>query len=562
MSHELKVPAAASVSGAGLATTQTVSAVQRILALQRTLGNRTTAGLLAAAQPNLTVRAGSAGIVRRTTGTTTTGQSTTGNGTVTTTTEKVRTRERSNALTPEDGLQQFLSSMEDPGKRTLLHNIPSTGMGRFDAEYVPKAGKLLITVRPLFNWNGPWKDTEKESFVNEFTRQTQSRWSGQYRMQCIRPGFEKLFADVEVRVALASKVEDAHFNITVNHAKAGDTFIAREQMKDPTKINTGQFAREDAPERPHDNLTTRCTMALHDFKRIDDFLSLNNVREVHFDESDEIVSGDLGNLKKVVQAVNRTALPGAAPVPVNVVGFDRASERGIFKSNRAQQRANKVAAVLGGMTNHPIRTQTASQQIAAKKKEIADQLKAYERDPNEGFKPEGTRHNEAKKQLATLESERDDVLAKVSADQAWAMSYRGGDNYSILAHEFGHMLGNPDEYFGYGPELLTQKIIELATSKDPVDQQQAKLLAAQKGKLNQNMQDVDRRKVQDDFGKLVSSSGQKIPDMTQKGSTSTASIMNSGAVVLPAHYSTIWEALGRISEKGLPAIRKEDWKFG
>ena len=33
-----------------------------------------------------------------------------------------------------------------------------------------------------------------------------------------------------------------------------------------------------------------------------------------------------------------------------------------------------------------------------------------------------------------------------------------GDPYSILAHEFGHMIGNPDEYFQYGSAAIEMKV--------------------------------------------------------------------------------------------------------
>lgn len=476
--------------------------------------------------------------------------------------EAPKGRARANAVGPQEGKAQFIAAlMASPDKRSILNHIPSTGTGRFDAEYLPLTGELIITVKPFLNFNGPWTETEKKEFGDQFVKQAQDKWSGKYTMSCTKAGFEDLVVTPRIVVDLVDDVSAAHFNITVNHQKVGDTFIGREQYSDPSKISSGQFGRQDAPERAHDNLKTRCQLANHDLDRVEGFLAAFGVKEVGFTPEGEIDPASLAGIQKAVAAINSTALPSATPLPLLVTGFDVGGERGVFKADKASQRAAKVAAALGGLTGNPVVTRTIKQEIAEQQSEIEQNLKAYKQDSNKGYKKDGYWHGLAKDKLDKTIAGKDAKKATIEGDAKWAASYKDSDPYSILAHEFGHMLGNPDEYFGYGPKMLDRKIIELSSSGDPAKLEQAKSLAGLKGKANPNM-DGDRADIQDKWGQLVQDSGQELPDFTQKGSSATTSIMNAGADLLPAHYATLWEALGRITSAVVPAVQPSDWKLG
>jgi hypothetical protein len=129
---------------------------------------------------------------------------------------------------------------------------------------------------------------------------------------------------------------------------------------------------------------------------------------------------------------------------------------------------------------------------------------------------------------------------------AWA-----GDPYSILAHEFGHMLGNPDEYFDYGSKAIQDaKAKQLLASGRAEDA----ILAAQVGAAKASGVE-SHADVQEKSAELAEASGQKIPEFGPK----TSSIMSAGADVLPVHYAPLWETLTNITGD---AIQPEEWKLG
>src|SRR6202008_2852489 len=111
-----------------------------------------------------------------------------------------------------------------------------------------------------------------------------------------------------------------------------------------------------------------------------------------------------------------------------------------------------------------------------------------------------------------------------------------GDEYSVLAHEFGHMLGNPDEYFEYGSDKVKDaKAKQLEKTGNKEDIVRAKQIESMKSSGTES-----HINAQEPMAALAESSGQNIPEFGPK----TSSIMSAGADVLPVHYVTMWEVLG------------------
>ena len=103
----------------------------------------------------------------------------------------------------------------------------------------------------------------------------------------------------------------------------------------------------------------------------------------------------------------------------------------------------------------------------------------------------------------------------VVVDTAFETTY-SSNRYSVSEHEFGHMLGMPDEYAN-------------ATSGP---------LAG----------------VQTKYDALVTSAGLQATTYGQN----TSSQMSAGVDVLPRHYVTLWEALGKMTA---PTLTQADWSL-
>ena len=457
------------------------------------------------------------------------------------------------ATAPADRVEDFLAEMAKPGKDTLLHNIPSSGMGRFDAQYLPEVGRLVITVRPKFTFAGSsWKKSTKDKFMADFVKQTQAAWSGKYSFACTKAGFESLAAKVKVVVApTTDPAADCHVEMTV-HESGAVTGIGREQNNGGAARNQGNFNAGDAPVRAHDNLGTRCSLALHDLSRINMYLTDKLPKESSFDRfvvTDGTSPIDTTVLEELAELLAHGAELKATPVPLIVTYHPAKGDK------KAKQRAEGVVKILKRQRNNPVRLVAAATELKDRRKEHARKLEIGDVEKG-GYKAGGQYDAKAKKDIATFEGEVESGAITIYADEKWAMSFKETDPYSIMAHEFGHMLGNPDEYFGYGAGYLALKKEQLDQSLNESDH-----VVSQNISTKGNMLSDDSATIQENWGKLVKSTGQKLPSMTVKGSGATNSIMNAGAIVTPAHYATLLEALGRITSGVTPAIAQDQWKF-
>jgi hypothetical protein len=104
----------------------------------------------------------------------------------------------------------------------------------------------------------------------------------------------------------------------------------------------------------------------------------------------------------------------------------------------------------------------------------------------------------------------------ISVDQDFEKTY-ASNRYSVGEHEFGHLLGLPDEY---------------------QDNTTGRLGTAQTN-----------------YMALVTGAGVQGPAVW---GVHTSSVMSAGVDVLPRHYVTLWEALGRMTA---PDIAQNEWEI-
>ena len=246
-----------------------------------------------------------------------------------------------------------------PQRRQIKNHIPSTGLGRFDAEYLHDQNKMVITVKPYFEFvqtvaggvttPGGWVKTDEDDFALKFKQQTEAAWSGKYSFTCTKAGYTELRADVEIKVERELDASKAHFHHKIQKNKGMVTGIGREQNDDPTKLNVGNFAEQDAPVRPHDSATTCAGIASHDAERLTDLLEVFHVNPIRFTggSRNQIDAASRTNIDNFVAAALRTERPGSVPVPLVVFG-KRNKREVLERGNAAQDRANVVKAYVDG----------------------------------------------------------------------------------------------------------------------------------------------------------------------------------------------------------------------
>lgn len=388
----------------------------------------------------------------------------------------------------------------------LKDHIPSTGLGKFDAAWNPGSGDLDITVRIAFEFtqadDAPgllgqigawftgedisrffWQDAEKQTWIDTFTQRVQDRWSDQHRIDSVKPDWEEYLANAKVHVVSVGEADaaSAHYKLTI-HKSSGDNGIEyksgihNEHLTDPTQQPTGDLWQSDVQENPD---FSSGTVATQERERIEAELAATTASPVQFEQGSDTLSNDARTGLRMFATALREANPSAPLVPLGVTGFASPEGDATRNADLSRRRADVVKSFLEGQgVRQPVSASSGGTTGPASD-------------------PAGRK-------------------AEIRVDRTFETTY-AGNRYSVAEHEFGHLLGMPDEYSN--------------ATGGPLGTAQA------------------------NYQTLLTSAGLS---QTSFG-TDTSSQMSNGVDVLPSHYVTMWEALGQMTR---PDIQPNQWVIG
>jgi outer membrane protein OmpA-like peptidoglycan-associated protein len=402
--------------------------------------------------------------------------------------------------TPEEGLRRDAFAL-----RTfhLDRNIPSTTFGMFDADWFPRSTLMPVTVKIKFKFvnadNTPgfweriarlargedlrrffWSATEKADFKREYISRIFVRWSAQHTLVSTKPCWAfsalPLVAPVEV-----DDDKDAHYIATV-HKSPGPGIDYNSSTGDPDPAHPERPARatlysSDVREEP--DFVSR-DVATSERRRLEAALAASGAGPVFFDKnSDAIRPGAQSTALTAFADALKAKNPSDPLIPLHLDGF--ASAEG-----------------------DPTRNLDLSNRRAAAVRDFLVRLGVQQPVGVLGHGPVGAPNDPTNRKV------------EVTVDHAFETTY-ASNRYSVGEHEFGHMLGLPDEYQNNTTGTLgTQQTLFMA---------------------------------------LVTAAG--VPGPAVWG-VRTASQMADGVDVLPRHYVTLWEALARMTA---PDITQAEWRL-
>jgi hypothetical protein len=387
-------------------------------------------------------------------------------------------------MTPEETEADERRKAEFAGKTFSkpVHE-PSIG-GRFGVSYQPGAGALTVTVRVLLDFQDfpeelaakhekkhcRWTAEERARWSGEFCARIADRWSGRHQIRCVKEGWEEFSVTPKVVVQPVSEAP-AHYTVRVHKDLGGDRVRAgldrAKKEGDFSESNIEPEGRVDPTEAE----AKRSQILEQEKARLGAALAAlggAGANPIAFAAGDNNVPMAARQKLWEFGRALAASLPAAPRFPVQVLGECDAREPG--RADLARSRADLVGTIINGTSaGYPVR-------VSSQPDGEARRVTVSIGDPEEGW-----------------------------------------DNpYSVAEHEFGHMLGNPDEY------------------DDPL-----------------HPHDEAKQKA---WKALVESAGVSVPMDGKEGSTTSQ--MSKGTDVLPAHYVTIWEALGELTAA---YVAREEW---
>lgn len=403
----------------------------------------------------------------------------------------------------DDGMREALRGLSE-ATLTIRHFVPSTARGKFDCSLSTTQGTLSIRVALKTNWGwfSAFPAREQQEIMDAFRGAVPRFWNDRVQFRCTRPGWTAIVVRPRFSVMFDAPLGN-HFSLQVSRPAAGPRdapqmrdcrgFVSMRQVVDGNDV-TDSVALRDYHVYDFDHTLGASMLAGHERERMERLLAAGGLAapvvgsqaprgRVVFPPGTDAVPAEARRLLEEFAQGVRERLPGTLDVPIVLQGIAATTE-----ADGAALAARRLAAVKLILTGARVGAT------------LRDGAPAATVTGAEG--------------LVTLVIDR---------------GFEGGDlggqlAYNTAAHEFGHMIGLPDEY-------------EAAVGGEGAD-----AMAQAKAHVRRN------------FEALVERARLRPPTFPSH----TSSMMSDGMTIQPWHMVTAWEALCDLTR---PFLKREEWSI-
>ncbi len=470
-------------------------------------------------------------------------------------------------------LKRHFLGAEGLGNLNVVDFVPGTGIGKFDAHYLPSQHRLNIKVNFRYDWvqdltkpeELPWPALDKTAFRNAAKPLIEDSWSGCYKLSCIKPGWTNFYADV---------------HIDFNEVPTGQEAYIVSVKKLALPLSSGGINHGVVP---HVCGVNNWANEIDQTKKVDQIFNYkegllrNTLRGygpagkdgdfIPFDRNSRVLTQNMKLLlTKWANYVQAKRTPDIVGVRAYLIGFTGNTDSGIH-FGMAKDRAKAVRDYLNNKVGG----------------DPPFSLLPSSGESNQSWATDAKRILKARAVNPSNSNGGVLIVIRTPVGEVREVPRR----YVVMKHEFGHMIGLPDEYMGVVSVKTKTKMeldhvipttyiaSSLSTGGDVVRlgnmqgamiddlntaDVEAPLFMGTVGTATPELQKEradrveqwyqDRAAAKAKHGGTNDSRGYKKwkrknpePPPVDSLQMISSSVMHSGGDILPAHYITIWSAL-------------------
>ncbi|NMF59687.1 eCIS core domain-containing protein [Pseudanabaena yagii] len=421
-------------------------------------------------------------------------------------------------------------------KKFKLRNWqPSTGGGKFDADYNPKTGIMTITVKVHFDYQDSsaykglatddadteWTREGKKAWFNDFKSAVMSKWGNISTISCDKVNFTDVVVQPVINVVESKKANDAHYSVSVSKAFTKKTGGMRTAggVSGVNDQGGGTLQEQDTKDKINDPIVSQHLAPTE---------KTTNIKPAYERDRERLLK-KLANVAPIVFDAKTSKFAVGMKAQLTNIAQDLASLR--KDSALAHLHPLSIDVTLGSRE---------SSGLVGLRKEAIDKVLS-----DSGVEQPTT----AKQAMGAIGSS-----AKLEAPDTPNTLTQYEQNWSRItaAHEFGHMIGLLDEYCpAVSPDLLLKMVNE-----GKIAHTETTLSSYAQGKKSKHTEEG-----QTAYSKLLDKTGLETPTWARpeaKQDEKSTSLMSGGFEVLKQHYVTLWEALTVMTKDFVPDT---NWKI-
>jgi hypothetical protein len=407
-------------------------------------------------------------------------------------------------------------------KFSKTHFVPRTGRGKFDCAYDPVQGVLDITVK--IDVSSPGGKIEKEELLRlagTFRDSVPTYWDGKWAFKCIRKGWEAV-APVKAKFHVDVQPSHlSHFSLILStpapskgpklpsYMRECRGFVSLRQVT----VGPGEKDRvelQDFHVQDFTHVLAAQIIAQHERQRLQEAMGFANP---HFDKGSSVPKSSAFMMSVPVRRDGKTET-----IRTKVIALitDLESE-GFREMNRRilGDFARFAAQALPGSPPIPVVVSPPGDPMVLKRENWPEHVKQVVTILKEVGLKNPVQVGDPIPEAVTVTLRIDEEMERQELDDL---------RYNVAAHEFGHMIGLPDEY------------------ENPVASAQA------------TAEDNAKAIVKGSFLDLVRRAGFFPPIFPSH----TSSMMSDGMTVMDFHSVTVWDALCAMTRHYL---EPKEWKI-